>query len=137
MSRHVIGPISMQIDLQALIEKLHLKGRGDVISEVKRLVSEAETIGKARALYKASLIEAKEEDGVLIDSVKLTSRVLRVNLEPAHRVFPFVATCGRELEEWANRIEDPLERYCAEAIKETALRMALNRPAAPLRIQRA
>ena len=125
MSGHVIDPISLQIHFQVLIEKLHLKERDGVISEVKRLVSEAQIIGKPKTLYKASLIESKEDDGVVIDGLKLTSRVLRVNLESAHRVFPFVATCGRELEEWASGIEDPFERYCAEAIKEMALRMAL------------
>jgi hypothetical protein len=125
MSRHVIGPISFQIDLRALTEKLRLKEGSGVIGEVNRLVSEAEIIAKPKALYIDSLIESKEDDGVLIDGLKLTSRVLRVNLEPAHHVFPFVATCGRELEEWASRIADPFKRYCAEAVKEMALRVAV------------
>ncbi|MDI6784868.1 MAG: vitamin B12 dependent-methionine synthase activation domain-containing protein, partial [bacterium] len=32
-----------------------------------------------------------------------------------------VATCGRELEDWSNTIEDPLHRFWADAIKEEAL----------------
>jgi cobalamin-dependent methionine synthase I len=125
VSRHILDSVPFQIGLHVLTEKLHLKEGSNAIREVKRRVDEAQIVGKPKALYKASCIESKEDHGVLIDGVRLRSRVLRVNLEPVHRVFPFVATCGMELERWANRIEDLFERYCAETIKEMALRMAV------------
>ena len=42
-----------------------------------------------------------------------------------HRVFPYVATCGRELHAWAATIDDWLEGYWAGAIMEMALRTAV------------
>ena len=59
-----------------------------------------------------------------MDGVKLTSRVLRVNMEHVHRVFAFVATCGTELDVWARAIDDMLFQYWGDAIKEMALRSA-------------
>jgi hypothetical protein len=56
--------------------------------------------------------------------VTMTSRVLRVNLDEAYRVFPFAATCGVELDEWASSLGDLLRAFWSEAIREDALRAA-------------
>jgi hypothetical protein len=69
-----------------------------------------------------AFIESKGDDYVHIDGAKLTSRVLRVNLEPAHRVFLYIATCGTELEDWSNSLDDVLQRFWADEIKLMALR---------------
>jgi len=120
----VLENISFQIDVEALKNKLHIKGEGNHTKELEELVEEAHSVGKPKALYKVSFIESKGDDYVVVDGVTLTSRVLRVNLEKAHRVFSYVATCGMELEEWGNHISDVLRRYWAETIKELALRLA-------------
>jgi hypothetical protein len=62
---------------------------------------------------------------VVIDGVTLKSRVLRVNLEEVHRVFPFVATCGKELEDWARSMDDILLRFWAESINEVVIRLTV------------
>jgi len=71
-----------------------------------------------------AFIDEKREDSVIVENVRLKSRILRVNLEQAQRVFPYVVTCGMELEDWANRIDDVLQRFWAETIKEMVLRVA-------------
>jgi hypothetical protein len=60
----------------------------------------------------------------VIDGIRFSSRVLRVNLDQAHRVFAYLATCGVELQDWANLLSDPLEQYWANAIQEMVLRAA-------------
>jgi hypothetical protein len=50
--------------------------------------------------------------------------VLTVNFENIHRVFPFVVTCGRELQEWSDRLTDPLLGFQADEVKELALHAA-------------
>ena len=107
------------------MERLHIKGSSHLADELKHLVYDAQTIGKPKALYKVSFIDSKGKDDVVVDGIRLQSRVLRVNLEHPHRVFPFVATCGMELEEWASRIDDVLHRYWADKIKEMVLRLAM------------
>jgi hypothetical protein len=51
--------------------------------------------------------------------------VLRVNLDQAHRVIAYVATCGMELDAWAKSFDDMLYGYWADVIKEGALRSAM------------
>jgi hypothetical protein len=58
---------------------------------------------------------------VVVDGVTLKSRVLQVNLEKAHRVFPFLVTCGTELEAWSNSMDDVLKKYWSDAVKHMAL----------------
>lgn len=45
-------------------------------------------------------------------------------MERIHRVFPFAATCGIELDEWAGSMKDMIHRYWSDAIKMIAVRRA-------------
>jgi hypothetical protein len=85
------------------------------------MVDEAQAIGKPKAMYRIGYIESRGDDDVTVDGVTLTSRVLRVNLDRVHRVFPYVATCGTELEELSKSKDDMLEQYWIESIELFAL----------------
>jgi len=121
----ILNDIPFRIDIATLLKRLHVEEGSGHANEIKRLADEAQALGKPKALYKAVYIEHKGDDYVVINGVRLTSRVLRVNLDQAYRVFPFVATCGTELEDWANSIGDILQRFWAVTIQEVALRAAM------------
>ena len=87
-------------------------------------VAEAEAVARPKAMYRPSFIESKGDDTIVVDGVTLTSRVLRVNVEDTHRVFPYVATCGVEVEEWSQSSGDLLRSYWLDSIKEEAVRAA-------------
>lgn len=125
MDAVMLDEIPFQIDLGLLMKKLRVRPEQSYAEDVKRLAAEAQSIARPKALYKVAFIESRDDGGVVVDGMTLTSRVLRVNLEQAHRVFPYVATCGMELEKWANPIDDVLRRYWAETINEMALRVAI------------
>jgi Vitamin B12 dependent methionine synthase, activation domain len=120
----ILHQIPFQVDTESLKKKLRIKEESPYLTDFMRLVDEAEKIGRPKALYKMSFIDNKGEDFVIVDGVRLRSRVLRVNLELAQRIFPYVVTCGMELEEWSNRIEDVLKRFWADAIREMVMRYA-------------
>ena len=124
MDSVTLDRIPFQIDLDQLLKRLHTKEHRQYVEEVKRLASDAQAVGRPKALYKVAFVESRGDDYVVLDGVMFTSRVLRVNLDRAHRVFAYVATCGMELQEWADSIDDVLDRYWAETIKEMALRSA-------------
>jgi hypothetical protein len=67
------------------------------------------------------------DDSVAIGRVLFTSRILRVNLEKAGVVFPFVATCGTELEEWSSGLSGTLHAFWAENVMLLALGSAVAR----------
>ena len=125
MSLTIIDAIPFQPDQAALLRQLRIKEGNPYRGDVQRLADEAQEIARPKALYKVAYIDARDDAAVIVDGVKLTSRVLCVNLEPVHRVFPYVATCGVELDAWAHAQDDVLYQYWADLIKEMALREAI------------
>ncbi|MDP3040375.1 MAG: vitamin B12 dependent methionine synthase, partial [Deltaproteobacteria bacterium] len=124
MDSFVLDNVPFQIDTGQLYKNLRIKEGSELVARLNHLVDEAQAIGRPKAAYKVAFIESRGDDQVIVGGVMLTSRVMRVNLEKAHRVFPYVATCGLELEDWSSTINDMLEKYWADVIKEMALRVA-------------
>ncbi len=124
MDSFVLDNVPFQIDTGQLYKNLRIKEGSELVARLNHLVDKAQAIGRPKASYKVAFIESRGDDQIIIDGIMLTSRVLRVNLEKAHRVFPYVATCGLELEDWSSTINDMLEKYWADVIKEMALRVA-------------
>jgi hypothetical protein len=120
----ILNNIPFEPDLDQLLKRLRIKAGSRRVDDLKRMVSDAQTIAKPKALYEVSFIESRGDDYVVVDGVTFKSRVLVVNLAPVHRVFPYVATCGVELERWASSIDDLLQNYWADTISEMALRSA-------------
>ncbi len=125
MNFTVIDTIPFKPDRAALVKRLRIKEGSPDLVNLQRLADEAQAIARPKALYKVAFIDARDDDAVVVDGVQLTSRVLCVNLEPVHRVFPYVATCGVELDAWAHTQDDMLYQYWADVIKEMAVREAV------------
>jgi hypothetical protein len=124
----ILDQIPFLPDMEALHKRLRIAPGGDEEVELQRLVAEAAAIARPRVHYTIAAIEQKSdhgtEDRVIIAGVTLTSRVLRVNLDQARRVFVYVATCGTELDDWAASKTDMVERYWADTINGLALQTA-------------
>mgnify|MGYP001321757628 CR=1 FL=1 len=124
MKQIILDKIPFKVDRDELIRKLHVNEESDDGIRLKDLIRQAEKIGRPRAVYILASIDSKHDDGVVVEGVKLTSRIMRVNFADINRVFPYVITCGRELYEWAASLEDILEQYWANVIMEQALEVA-------------
>jgi hypothetical protein len=120
METVVLDRIPPRIDRAMLAERLSFMGGGNG-EELDALIASAERVARPRALYKACYVDGRSEDEITIDGVRFTSRVLSVNLQSVHRVFPYVVTCGAELQQWSEGFADPLSQFHADAIKEVAL----------------
>src|SRR4030065_2450124 len=101
MDSLILDHIPFQIDLALLAKNMRVKEGSGQAERLQQLADEAQAVAKPKALYKVAFIDSKGEDRVIVNGIALTSRVLCVNLEKAHRIFPFVATCGEELEKWS------------------------------------
>ncbi len=112
-------------DLEFLKQRLRIKGNSSNLPRFQHLVEEAQKIARPKALYRPVFIEERDEEAVKVEGRWFRSRVLTVNLRLAYRIFLYVATCGKELDEWAKGLKEMLEAFWAEAIKETALRNAI------------
>jgi len=88
--------IPVALDAKALAEKYRIRPGSDQVRQFEELVAEVQEAGRPKALYEVAYIDDKGEDWVSVGGVRLTSRVLRKNLEEAEKLFPYVATCGVE-----------------------------------------
>ena len=125
MAQIVLDNISFQPKLDSLMKAFHIKAGSSSAARLEGIAADAQAVAKPKAVYKVAFIESKGDDHVVVDGITLTSRVLRVNLEQVHRVFPYVATCGTEMDEWSSSIDDMLQSYWTDTIKEMALRSAM------------
>jgi hypothetical protein len=119
-----LDAIPFHIDFHTLLDKLRIKEHSPHASQLNDLAREAEAIARPKATYRVSFVEARGDDWVVVDSIKFSSRLLRVNLNDVHRLFPYVATCGVELEAWSTSNEDFLFRFWADTIKHMAVNQA-------------
>jgi hypothetical protein len=121
----VLDKIPFAPDMAALGKALHVPETGEYADALAHLVAGARAVARPKAVYGEAYVEERGEASVVVDGVEFASRVLTVNLEGVHRVFPYVATCGRELMQWADAIDDVLENYWADQVMVFALRAAI------------
>ena len=118
----VLNSIPFRLDTKEVLKRLRLrKENKDMERMVQELLDIVHPIAKPKAVYKVSYVDNKNGDSLYIDGVRFTSRVLRINLDKVGRVFPYVATCGRELDEIVVPADEYMKYYCLDTIKEMAL----------------
>ncbi len=123
-SLNVLDRIGFQPDPSALAARLRLDTLTGALP-LERMLAGSVRLARPRAAFALFEPVARSRDSVEIAGQVFSSRVLRVNLSGARTAALFVATCGVELERWAQGLDDPLERWVADEICEEALGAAL------------
>jgi len=123
----ILSEIPVSLDTGKVLERMNIrKKREDMGKGVQELIELVLPIARPKAIYQVSYVDNKTEDSVEIDGVRFTSRVLRDNLDKVGRVFPFVATCGRELDEIDIPADEFMKCYYLDQIKEMVLELAMS-----------
>lgn len=117
----ILDDVPMELDVDTLLKKLHIDKESKNAEDIQGLIKTVAPAIKPKALYEVSYIQHKNYDTVDIGGVIFKSRVLRVNLDKVERVFPYIATCGRELDEIGVPSDDLLRQFWLDSIKEMAL----------------
>jgi len=116
----ILDKIPVQFDLEEMLKKWHLDRENEKSKDFQELVKQAGDIARPKAIYAVSYVENKNWDTVNIEGIRFTSRVLRVNLDKIGRVFSFVVTCGKELDE-IDTANNFLAQYWLDEIKSIVL----------------
>jgi len=121
----VLDSIPVKLDLEEVLKRVHMRNKSESVEKsIQELIEIARPIAKPKAIYEVSYVDNKNEDSLDIGGVRFTSRILRVNLDKIERVFPYVVTCGRELDKIDFPSHDFIKDYCLDQIKETVLFLA-------------
>lgn len=117
----VLANIPVESKLEELLRRLHVEPDSPDAEELTALAEQVRDIVNPKAVVDICYVGSRANNTVEFGGVEFTSRVLTVNLENAHRVFPYVATCGRELDEIAGVEGDPIKEYWLDEMRIIAL----------------
>ena len=116
----ILQNLTTQIDPEAVRTSLRLDRQGDS-QLAQRLIDKAKTLVEPKAAFKVCYIEQKLQNAVMVDGLRLESKVLRKNLNEAQRIFPYVVSIGAALEQATRKMNDLLEAYYLDVIGNIAL----------------
>jgi hypothetical protein len=121
----ILNSIPFHLKPDFLLQAVRIQKSSSEALELFKLLEEAKLQLRPKAMYATAYISDRQTDSVIIDNVSFVSRVLRLNLDKVERVFPFIATCGREIDTIAIDEEDLLKQFWLDTIKAMALEAAL------------
>ncbi|KUO75693.1 MAG: hypothetical protein APF77_04150 [Clostridia bacterium BRH_c25] len=124
MEPTILNEIPFKVNLEQLFTRLKMKQDSEYAERVIELAKEAESIGKPKAIFNTAYIEEKGNDFIVVEGVKFSSRILCANIGDAQKLFPFLATCGAELAEWAKCKEDMLDAFTVDILQQLACKTA-------------
>ena len=116
-------PFNLQTD--DLKRRLNLETNTRLSLEFDEFVRVVEETAKPKALYKACFIDEKGPDSISMEGVTFKSPALRHNLDQVNRVFPYIATCGGEVDEITSGEDDILKQVWMYSIKLNLLEASL------------
>ena len=121
----VLDNIPVRLELDSVVKKLRIRKMNEDFEKIIReLFGMVRPIAKPKAVFEISRVDNKQGDSLEIGGVRFTSHVLRVNLDKLEVVFPYIVTCGSELDEIEIPEHELLKCYFLDQIKEVIVRSA-------------
>lgn len=109
-------------DREKLLASMGLEADSEEAEDFFVILDQAVPLTRPKAALGETTVEAVAEDGrVRVGGVDFHSRLLAKNLANEKTVWPYLATCGRELYDFVMAMPDPFERFWGEAIMQQAL----------------
>lgn len=105
--------------------RLSIKPGSHFEKSFREFIKRVEQIANPKAMYRVSYINHMSLDKVQIEETTFHSQALSKNLASIGRVFPFIATCGIEVDEFPIEQDDILQQYWLNTIKLSLLEASI------------
>ncbi len=115
----------IDLDAQALTASLKIRPGSADEAAFLALLAEAQAVARPKAVYTPAFIDSRQGERLVVAGVAFTSAVLVKNLAGINRIFPYIATCGTEVDAVQLDSGDLLAAYWLNAIKIGFLRNAI------------
>jgi hypothetical protein len=92
--------------------------------EFKELIQAVEPVIASKAIISQLDVIGQSEHALISSAGKFSSILLAELAVNAEVVFPFIVTCGKEIEDFSAEVSDPLHFYWLEKLKDHALEQA-------------
>ena len=123
----LLNEIPFVFDDSTFLKKVEYEKYREMAPPVDEFIQKVGDSVKPKAVYRIAYIDERAESTVNIGGKEFKSRILSYQLRSLHRVFPYVVTCGTELEDipcLGLDGNDFLIPYWVDAVKEMALSCA-------------
>jgi hypothetical protein len=120
-----LSEIPFTLDADQIIAQSHVEAGSSIAADLPALIELAQKIGRPKAAFALCFITKRDGDRVHINDACFRSRTMAHNLESTERIFPFVATCGHELDQGFLEKGDMIKEFWWDLIK-TCLLVAAN-----------
>ncbi|MEE8413683.1 MAG: vitamin B12 dependent-methionine synthase activation domain-containing protein [Dehalococcoidales bacterium] len=120
----VLDNIPVDLNVSSVLERLKLRAESNRIRDIiLELIEMVTSVARPKALYKISQANSIKRK-ILVDGVEFTSYIPTLSFSQGEVVFPYVATCGLEVDSIKIPTNDFMKHYCLNLIKEMILRSA-------------
>lgn len=127
MAVTVLNEIAFRKDIEEIKKALHIKDHIKMSRRFDEMIEESGKIAKPKAVFSEAFVDIFGENTVYISGIEFKSRLMSSNLKNIGRVFAYAATCGTEINEWAEKFNNnPTDQYLADKVKELYLLEAEN-----------
>lgn len=116
----IIDEFQVQFNPEAIAAKMGSRRSAKVEKTIATLAREAQAVARPVAGAKMSSVTLLSDEQSSLDGIAFSSALLREKLEGLGRAFPFLASEGRELTEWAGTYRGS-ERIFADSLEKEAL----------------
>jgi hypothetical protein len=113
--------IPFKLDAPSLLKRVHIRSGSEDEPEFEHLLQIAREVGQPKAIFTEAYVDLGGKDTVSLNGITFTSPLLRDNLANIDRVFPFVVTCGSEMDQANIHRGDILKQFWWDTIKENLL----------------
>lgn len=118
--RFVLQDFPVTVPFEQVCASLRLEDEDD-IAMMQGKFAAAKRIACPKAVYRICAVDNIVDERVCIEGKVFESAMLARNLDGIHRVFAYVVTCGREVDDWSHRETDPIVGVWLDMIKEMLL----------------
>ena len=117
----ILDAIPVSLDVTMVLEAVKSNGANKRIeAELRQLIEIVLPVVRPKVMYKAAQVTLVDGKRLAVDGVEFTHHVPSLNFSLGERVFPYVATCGLEIE--AMKFPgDLMKDYCLNILKNVIL----------------
>ena len=121
----ILLDLSYNLDPSVVAKRLKYRGDGKRVADAADELTKAViSVARPKALYRVCKVSRIDDSTIVIDGMKLTSRVLNKLFTDQDTAFPYIVTIGPELAEDSIPSADMLTRFWLDSIKEMVLHAA-------------
>ena len=120
----ILRDIPVNIDVPMVMQSIKSNGANKRIeTELRELIETVTPVVRPKVLYKAAQVTLADGNRLEIEGLEFTHHVPSLSFSEGERVFPYVATCGLEIEAIRSP-GDLMKDYCLNILKNVILTRA-------------